>query len=254
MRLATLSLIALLWIPTFAAAQAWSEECVVTVELTNVRAAPGTRNIAISQLTAGARVVWWRSEYDIDGSIWHRIPLADGRHGFVSAENVHCNFELKPDLIDGHRTIALYGEIEDGYAESLRVALSQLQDTPIVLLQSEGGNLLEAMAAGDYLRRAGAAVTVNSYCASACLFVLAGGVYRVTNMSAKLGLHRAFLPTRDLSPSEREDILVLTRQYLEHMGVNPVFADIADAFKGAPTWLNEAQLFDLGLITDMAVD
>ena len=85
------------------------------------------------------------------------------------------------------------------------------------------------MKAGIELRESGAAITVNGECASACLYVLASGVYRITNMKARLGLHRAFLPTRELTLDERLSLLKFQREYLAVMGVNPIFADISDA-------------------------
>lgn len=237
-----------------AIAQAWPEQCTVEADLLNVRAAPGTGNPILTQLGRGHVVVWWSSEYDADGDIWHRFPLGNGEHGFAAAKNMSCNFELTAAQIDPHRTIALHSDISEGYADLLQRKLSQIDGIPIVFLSSAGGLIDEAMAAGRYLRAANATVIVNSYCASACLYVFAGGKFRVTNMSARLGLHRAFLPTRDLTTAERLEVLVKSRRYLEEMGVNPLFADVADAYKGDPIWLTEAQLFELGLITDMVFE
>ena len=131
-----------------AIAQAWPEECIVDVDLLNARAAPGTSSPVIAQLSRGRALAWWSSEYDTDGDIWHRFPLGDGNHGFAAAKSMRCNFELTASQIDPHRTIAVYGEIHDGYAEILNGQLSQIEGIPIVFLVSEGGSVFEAMAAG----------------------------------------------------------------------------------------------------------
>ncbi|WP_434053631.1 MAG: hypothetical protein RDA78_01625 [Roseibium sp.] len=235
-------------------AQAWEEACTVTSQRLNVRAAPGTHNPVIAQLLGGTNVVWWRSEYDLDGDVWHRFPLNNGRHGFASAKHFRCNFRLTPDLVDAASTIALIGEIRSGYSEMVRRKLDAVGPNALIILESGGGLVIEAMKAGDHIRRNGATITVNGRCASACLFVLAGGMERFTNSVALLGLHRAFLPDRELTDFERQENLNRQRRYLSQMGVDPVFADIADAHPGDLIWFDHHELFKWGFLTEIIRD
>lgn len=63
-----------------------------------------------------------------------------------------------------------------------------------LLLNSEGGDVSAAMAIGKLARQAQVITAVHerSVCASACILVLAGGVWRYARDDAKLGLHRPY--------------------------------------------------------------
>jgi len=64
-----------------------------------------------------------------------------------------------------------------------------------VHLDSEGGSVDSAIEIGRFLRDKNSNVMVSAgeQCASACLFILAGGVTRY--LGGRLGMHRPFLET-----------------------------------------------------------
>jgi hypothetical protein len=121
---------------------------------------------------------------------------------------------------DGHGCwrVAIEGKITSGDADKLE---SLLTSSPpfVFLLQSPGGNLLEAMTMGRLLRASFASIETKRSkcggpnqavcCASACALVYLGAARR--KPGDLLGLHRPTL--EDLG--EKEGIITLTKQALD---------------------------------------
>ncbi len=138
--------------------------------------------------------------------------------------------------------LLIYGEISAADADAMRSLIAQLQKakpaqaTPIVFLNSPGGDVLAAMRMGAMLREARAMVTVDNQdsCSSACIFVFAGGVERNAFPGSRLGLHRpAFDPAlfANLSALEAEkrynELIARSRDYFRSFGVDEkLFSDM----------------------------
>src|SRR6202041_307159 len=101
----------------------------------------------------------------------------------------------------------------------------------LVLLSSPGGNLDQALIMGEIIRSRGVATVVGtadtsgrvtqSYCASACVLVYAGGKPRYGIEGSALGVHRFVTssPGRDpVAETQRTAGMVLS--YLTRMGVS----------------------------------
>jgi hypothetical protein len=69
---------------------------------------------------------------------------------------------------------------------------SKLSENILVLLDSQGGDVIAAMEMGKILRENKAEIWVlpGSECSSACVFILASGVHRVICGNTKIGIHR----------------------------------------------------------------
>jgi hypothetical protein len=63
-----------------------------------------------------------------------------------------------------------------------------------VLLNSEGGDVAAAMSIGRMVREAQIVTAIHerSVCASACILILSGGVWRYARDDTRLGLHRPY--------------------------------------------------------------
>ena len=98
----------------------------------------------------------------------------------------------------------------------------------VVVFDSPGGLVLEAMDLGRYLRGRGIATLVpdEALCASACPLAYAGGVTREAGAKAWIGVHRAYLDEtqakgdRQTGLGEGQQLAALCLAYLVEMGVS----------------------------------
>lgn len=130
----------------------------------------------------------------------------------------------------GVPVIVAAGTLDIGSAEELR-RFDQDHDAAAryLVLMSHGGAVHEAVAMGDYVRtrKMGTLVPREAVCFSACPLVLAGGVERIVQPDAWVGLHQSYLAGEDKpSPDDAftygqrsvADIMV----YLEKHAVDPL--------------------------------
>lgn len=98
--------------------------------------------------------------------------------------------------LGGLTVVAAAGKIVPGDTARLRAFLAgRTISGATILLDSPGGVLGEALDMGRLLRdrRLGTRVATGAECASACVFVFAGGVVREAEPGALLGVHTASL-------------------------------------------------------------
>lgn len=132
--------------------------------------------------------------------------------------------------------IEIVGEIVEGDFERLKKAINQHKNRfdhstkPLILLNSPGGNVLEALAMGRLLRSILAVTIVdsNSDCNSACVFLLASGVQRVVFGNGRIGLHRprfGYDIYGNMNPNEAQQSYSALVQkctvYMSDMGIPP---------------------------------
>jgi hypothetical protein len=115
-----------------------------------------------------------------------------------------------------------------------------------VMLNSTGGDFLESVRMGEWIRRKGfvTAVETGGTCASACVFILAGGVHRFVT-SAKVAIHRPYMPARGELPIERVVASMTTtlRKHISDMGLHPELSEDILATEPADLrFLTEAEL------------
>lgn len=96
----------------------------------------------------------------------------------------------------------------------------------MLLINSAGGDLDEAMAIGRWAREHRLGVAARGDCASACIWILASGSIRNVWPHTKLRIHRPYLTAN--KPGVGEKLRKLLRQskgYFEEMGVPPELAE-----------------------------
>jgi hypothetical protein len=96
--------------------------------------------------------------------------------------------------------IELSGVIENGDTAKLERSMQALRNWPVkadhrvvqmmVLIDSRGGDVAEALKLGRYLRAHDASVETTNVCASSCVFVLASGIVR--GGAGRVVIHRPF--------------------------------------------------------------
>jgi hypothetical protein len=164
----------------------------------------------------------------------------------------------------GRRVAALVvrGKIGPAAASWLRERLDEAHLAPgdTVLLSSPGGNLGQAIIMGEVIRSRGLATAVGaldrsgaiapSYCASACVFVYAGGKPRFGVEGSALGVHRFVSETPGPDPvAETQRTTGMVLSYMTRMGVSSSVVE-AMAATGDVRWLPAKEAAAMNLITD----
>lgn len=149
--------------------------------------------------------------------------------------------------------INIKGQISKNVLEKVRASISQVKGDPIpagliVLLDSSGGDGEAAMQIGRLFRLANAQIFVTGECASACIFVLAGGVVRVAP-AYSVGIHRGRITMSNSdakiikeidvneNPAAKAALLQFERQaprFFAEMGMSPELFPLMQShqFKG----------------------
>nr|WP_099827625.1 hypothetical protein [Oceaniglobus indicus] len=130
----------------------------------------------------------------------------------------------------GRPAMRLTGEIAPGDAVRFTDRLITLEAAPeVVLLNSTGGSVVDALQIGRALRDGGfeTELTAGDVCLSACPYILAAGTERRVDPQAYVGVHQhyfgqntilpAFLAVEDIQRGQGE-----VMAYLDDMGLDPL--------------------------------
>jgi len=168
---------------------------------------------------------------------------------------------LKPN-IDGRPALAIGGTIGPAAANWFRDTLDEahLAAGDVILLSSPGGDLNQAVIMGEVIRSRGLVTAVGvadasgrirpSYCASACVFVYAGGKTRYGVEGSALGVHRfvTSAPGRDpVADTQRTAGMVLS--YVTKMGVSSSIVEAMSETRDV-RWLGTKEASAMNLVTD----
>jgi hypothetical protein len=158
--------------------------------------------------------------------------------------------------------LALRGKIGAASASWLRERLDEahLKAGDLVVIASLGGDLGQSIIMGEAIRARGLLTAVGSVdasgqvkaasCASACVFVFAGGKTRFGVEGSRLGVHRFTTRTAGDDPvadTQRVTGMVLT--FLTRMGIS---ASVVEAMSRTSDirWLDTREAVTMNLITD----
>lgn len=169
-------------------------------------------------------------------------------------------------MADGRKALAIAGRIGPASASWFREQLdaARLTAGDVIFLSSPGGSLDQGLIVGAVVRSRGLTTVVGkvdsegrpqpSRCASACVFVFAGGKVREAMPRSALGVHQ-FSSTSSRSEESASDLIARTQQttgmildYMTRMGVSPSIMQAMTASKDI-RWLTEKEAFDLNLTT-----
>lgn len=130
--------------------------------------------------------------------------------------------------------IEIVGEIISGDLTRLQIAIAEYKNkfgknlNPLVLLNSPGGNVSEALKMGRLLRTIMAVTIVDGdmQCNSSCVFLLSGGVQRIVFSNGLIGLHRPRFEYEhfgnlqpDAAKNEYAALVQRCTDYMEEMGI-----------------------------------
>lgn len=167
---------------------------------------------------------------------------------------------------DGRKALAIEGRIGPASAGWFREQLdaAKLTAGDMIFLSSPGGSLDQGLIMGAVVRSRGLTTVVGkadsagrlqpARCASACVFVFAGGKIREAMPRSMLGVHQ-FSSTSAKGEESASDLVARTQQttgiildYMTRMGVSPSIMQAMTASKDI-RWLTEKEAFDLNLVT-----
>jgi hypothetical protein len=95
------------------------------------------------------------------------------------------------EITAGGTAITLNGLIGSDDAETFKVKAQLFPGKATAILNSPGGNLLAALAIGEFIRLRGWSTYVSDECDSACALIWLGGTQRLMTSDAKIGFHAA---------------------------------------------------------------
>jgi hypothetical protein len=87
------------------------------------------------------------------------------------------------------RVLIVTGEFTKGIAEAVEQSLTATSSVRIVVFESPGGDIEEAMRIGRYIKQSGLETGVGTECSSACTYSFIAGRERILLPGAQLGFH-----------------------------------------------------------------
>jgi hypothetical protein len=161
----------------------------------------------------------------------------------------------------GRPALVISGTIGPAMASWFRERLDQahLGAGDTVLLSSPGGDLDQALIVGEIIRSRGLVTAVGvadasgrigpSYCASACVFVYAGGTTRIGIEGSLLGVHRFVTSTPGSDPvAETQRTTGMVLSYVTKMGVSSAVVEAMSETREV-RWLSAREASAMHLIT-----
>ncbi len=157
-----------------------------------------------------------------------------------------AHYDLRLEDTSVGKVLYFRGKITRGFADEV---MSHGKIDYLVIEESDGGLLDEALKAGAFLRSNGVATSVDGACASACIELYAGGVKRYHSGKARFGIHAMSVDGGEANLAETQIILSNRAKYFEAGGIDP---KIVIESLGTPAeevrWLSISQAKEYGLI------
>lgn len=183
----------------------------------------------------------------------------------VASPAAAMTFEKVSNGACGERVcIVAMGEINASAAKNFRRFYHRERPAAgaVVMLNSEGGNVMQALALGELIRKAGLSTMVQAVdsgtgearrgavCASACVYAFMGGVERSVGEGAKLGVHQLYLREGELSTADSQLLVSLIAQHILSLGgeMNILLAALSTP-SSSMHWLSSSELRDFSVVT-----
>jgi hypothetical protein len=153
----------------------------------------------------------------------------------VDQSAIHTFYTVTND----RRSIRVLGDIEDDFSTRLIGAIKANPAVSEIILGSGGGNVREAILAGEFIRANKLNTTLGDACYSACpLVFLAGQNRSIWSPYPVLGFHEVRDAKTGAAPSHGSDVYKIIYQYVGRMGVDPQFV-LTSMWSAPPTAMNE---------------
>lgn len=166
----------------------------------------------------------------------------------------------------GHACVLASGAIDGHTSRDFEAFLKErkIARGGVVVLNSEGGDLMESLKLGNEIREAGLATTVREYdkgsgqfrdggaCASACTYAFLGGVERSVGKGARIGVHQIYTAgdTWALSAQDGLELMSLVAVHVRRMcGDLDLLIPAMKTRPGDMHWLSPGELTRYAVVT-----
>lgn len=166
--------------------------------------------------------------------------------------------ETEDDIITKQQ-LTISGDIVTGDFNKLLALVSEdlnqyINDISIINVSSNGGDLIEAIKIGEFIKRTYKTIYVDSICASSCFFIYISAVDRRLADYGKLGVHRPYFSRfyfSNLKPDKAEkkqrDMMYMVRKYLNDNGVPQGLIDKMYTLSSSEIyWLDRKDVYSIG--------
>jgi hypothetical protein len=127
-------------------------------------------------------------------------------------------------VIDNGMRLLLKGELRDGSAEAVEVAIARSPSVTAIVLDSKGGLFQEAERTAAIIKQRDLDTDVEGECSSACTLIFLAGRRRCVAENARIGFHAASY-AHDLSRRTSQPIAEYQRDRYTRSGLSPSFVD-----------------------------
>jgi len=146
------------------------------------------------------------------------------------------------------KTLELKGPLSAGVADQFEQFLKSAPATQLVVLDSDGGRIFEALRVAEVIKSRGLDTRVEQHCASACTLILLAGKDRSAHKFAQIGFHQPDFP--GLSEAQKQSIIADNRQDYIKAGIEPQFLDRAMSTPPSQMWYpTHAEMVDAGVLS-----
>jgi hypothetical protein len=146
------------------------------------------------------------------------------------------------------KTLELKGPLSAGVADQFEQVLKSAPATQLVVLDSDGGRIFEALRVAEVIKSRGLDTRVEQHCASACTLILLAGKDRSAHKFAQIGFHQPDFP--GLSEAQKQSIIADNRQDYIKSGIEPQFLDRAMSTPPSQMWYpTHAEMVDAGVLS-----
>lgn len=163
-------------------------------------------------------------------------------------------FDLEPGGV-----LKAQGAIEPGAADRFRAEIEARGEyVKMVSLDSPGGSVDDAIAMSKLIRdrKLDTRVASHALCASSCPIVFSGGVHRIAEKDAVIGVHQVFSagrdkPSADEAMSDAQATTARVTRHLQEMGIAPgLWLHALETPPDRLYYLTPREMTDLRLTTD----
>lgn len=150
----------------------------------------------------------------------------------------------------GGRMIRVTGLLSAGIADEFENVLEKSPRATLLVLDSDGGRIFEALRIAEVVRRRGLNTSVEEHCASACTLMLLAGKERSARRLAQIGFHQPDFP--GISEAERSEFIAQNRRDYVEAGIAEDFIDRAMTTPPSEMWYpSHSVLVEAGVLTSV---
>lgn len=151
------------------------------------------------------------------------------------------------------KSLTISGPIVSGVANDLNDRLASSPNVQTVVLNSNGGRIIEALAMADIIRARGLSTKVEENCESACTLIFLAGKERSASPLSAIGFHQPDFPA--ITESERQDMIRQARYDYRQAGIDAGFIDRIMAVPPQEMWYpKHDEMVDAGVINTIKTD